>query len=86
MGEGALKFLASNYSGTYMSEQQLDKLSHIRKNGAFMKSPFIAMLKLDAKGEYCVGCGRTIKQIEESEKSGRYSKGFRSYACRIGGP
>ena len=85
MGEGSLKFLASAYSGTYASKQQLDKLSHIREIGAFMKSPCIAMLKLDAKGEYCVGCGRTKNKLKSQEKGGRNSKGFRSYACRIGG-
>jgi len=33
-----------------------------------MKSPCVKVCKLDAMGKYCIGCGRTLKQIEEAGK------------------
>jgi len=34
-----------------------------------MKSPCVKVCKLDAMGKYCIGCGRTLKQIEEAGKN-----------------
>ena len=28
-----------------------------------MKSPCVKVCRLDAMGKYCIGCGRTLKQI-----------------------
>lgn len=31
-----------------------------------MKSPCVKICKLDPMGRYCIGCGRTLEQIEEA--------------------